>query len=421
MSPPKGEALNSDSLAGESKEGFRTSDLGKCLYPDFSSKQDLGDGGGLVSGSYVIPGLTTMGGSTTPYLIDWLTMKLPISVVTHPALFARVAAYSGHICCTDSNGEIDWQKRILDIDALRTDSPGLYWQLSGDGKSDVLIIGASPASLEHGLNLWGSADILHCADVLIAHASKALQLLLPGRDAWQVRRLDITANYALPDASTVKVALSQMLVSDGARRRAGSGKGAGDTVSWSPTSDLKKGKAYHKGPQVAHLVKKNKLGKTSFQLEPEHFQLMNQLVRLEHTLGARWFRRLEDDGRHWQDLNQDTLINLHTDFFKPLLGHGIEVKNMERTQIIAAIMTANSCTENQAKAAFTTYRNCREDGHTQTKDSMASNTFYRHQRFLRLAGISDMHLRTARLIPFPRVRFDLASAVSCWDDIRRVA
>jgi II/X family phage/plasmid replication protein len=362
-----------------------------------------------------------MGCVFSPYLIDWLTLKLPISATSHPALFARVAEYSGHVAGWDCDGEILWQKRVMDIDALRTDSPGLYWQLTGDGKSDVLVIGASPASLEHGLNLWGSCDIQHCADVLIAHASKSLQLLLPGRDSWSVRRLDITANYALPDSTSVKAALAQMLVSDGSRRRAGSGKGAGDTVSWNPSSDLKKGKAYHKGPQVLHLVKKNKLGQTAYPLQPEHFDLMHQLVRLEHTLGSRWFRRLEEGGGNWQHLTTQKLIDLHTEFFTPLLGHGIEVKHMERTQIIAAIMIANQCTENQAKAAFTTYRNCREDGFIQTQDSMVKRTFQHHQKLLRAAGISDMHLRTAKLIPFPKVRFDIARPVASWDDIRRAA
>lgn len=348
-------------------------------------------------------------------------MKLPISAKTHPALFERVAEFSGHIFATDSSGELDWQKRTLDIDALRTDSPGLFWQLSGDGKSDVLIIGASPASLEHGLNLWGSCDIRYCAHVLIRHAAKALQCFLPDLEAWQVRRVDVTANYALPDASTVKSALAQMLVSDGARRRAGSGKRAGDTVYWNPSSDLTKGKAYHKGPQVEKLVKQNKLGATAAPIEPEHFELMHQIIRLEHTRGSRWFRRLEENGKRWQDLTTQNLIDLHTEFFAPLLGHGIEVKNMEKPQIISAIMQANGCTERLAKSAFNTYRNCREDGYTQTKDSMAEPTFYKHQRLLRNAGISDSHLRTARLIPFPKVRFEIARPVRCWDDIRRAA
>lgn len=355
-------------------------------------------------------------GETSPYLIDWLTMRLPISATSHPAIFQRVAGYMGHLVNCDSTGEVTWEKKTLDIDALRSDSPGLYWQVTSDGKTDVLVIGASPASLEHGLNVWGSLDVKHCSEVLIRRASKCLQIALPGPDAWQCRRLDVTSNYALPDAASVKHALAQLLVTAGARRRPSSHNRGGDTVYWNPGSDLSKGKAYHKGPQVLHLFKKNRLEK----LPTEH-ELLNQVLRLEHTRGARWFRRLEEAGQRWQDLTQERLIELHTEFFTPLIADGIEVKNMERDHIIKAIMIANQCTENQARAAFSTYRNIRQDGYETTKDSMARATFFRHQKMLRSAGISNQHLRDAVVIPFPRVRFTLASPVSCWDDIRRAA
>lgn len=355
-------------------------------------------------------------GETSPYLIDWLTMRLPISADSHPALFARVASYSGHIVSCDAAGEIVWTKRTLDIDALRSDSPGLYWQLTGDGKSDVLVIGASPASLEHGLNVWGSLDIHHCAKVLIDHAQRCLQVVLPSFEHWQCRRIDVTANYALPDAASVKHALAQLLVTAGARRRPSSHNRGGDTVYWNPGSDLSKGKAYHKGPQVLHLWKKNKLVTL-----PENVALLDQVIRLEHTRGAKWFRRLEEKNLRWQDLTQQQLIELHTEFFTPLVGEGIEVKNMERFHIVKAIMTANQCSENQARAAFSTYRNIRQDGYEVTKDSMARATFFRHQKMLRRAGISQQHLHDAIVIPFPRVRFVLAQPVANWDDIRRAA
>lgn len=355
-----------------------------------------------------------MGGS--PYLIDWLTLRLPISAKSHPAIYDRVASYAGHLVSCDSGGEVVWTKRTLDIDALRSDAPGLYWQLTGDGTSDVLVIGASPASLEHGLNVWGSLDIRHCAKVLIDHASRCLQLLLPGLDHWQARRIDVTANYALPDAASVKHALAQLLVSAGARRRPSSHNRGGDTVYWNPSSDLSKGKAYHKGPQVAALYKRNKLDRL-----PDEVQLLDQVIRLEHTRGARWFRRLAEAGKRWQDLTEEALITLHNEFFIPLVADGIEVKNMERDHILKAIITANHCTENQARAAFGTYRNIRADGYEVTKESMSSRTFFRHQKMLRAAGISDQHLRDAIVIPFPRVRFTLANPVACWDDIRRAA
>lgn len=349
------------------------------------------------------------------HLIDWLTLRLPISPASHPAIYARLADCIGHLVCSDASGEVKWVQRTLDIEALRSDSPGLYWQIKSDGKSDLLVIAASPASLEHGLNVWGTLDIRHAAQTLIASASSCLQLLLPGVDHWQARRLDVTANYALPDAASVKHALTQLLVTAGARRRPSSKKG-GDTVYWNFSSDLSKGKAYHKGPQVLHLWKKNKV-----EVDQEQIDLLNRVIRLEHTRGARWFRRLEEAGRRWQDLTQEQLIELHTEFFQPLIGEGIEMKNMEREQIVQTIIQANDCTESQARAAFNTYKNVRQDGFEVTRQSMSKATFYRHQRLLRIAGISDQHLRDAIVVPFPRVRFVLAQPVSCWEDIRRAA
>jgi len=355
-------------------------------------------------------------GCSSPYLIDWLTMRLPISPDTHPALFARVSGYIGHLVCSNSSGEVVWTKASLDVDALRSDSPGLYWQVTGDGKDQLLVIGASPASLEHGLNVWGSLDIIHCAEVLISHASKCLQLVLPSADHWQCRRIDVTANYALPDAPSVKHALTQLLVTTGARRRPSSHPSGGDTVYWNAKSDLSKGKAYHKGPQVLSLWKKNKL-----ETLPENIELLNQVIRLEHTRGAKWFRRLAEAKKRWQDLTQDALIALHTDFFGPLVGEGIEVKQMEITHIVKAIIIANQCTEQQARRAFSTYKNIRDDGYEVTRSLMAQRTWYLHQKMLCAAGFSKQHLRDAVVIPFPRVRFVLANPVSNWDDIRRAA
>lgn len=352
---------------------------------------------------------------TFGYLIDWLTLRLPISPASHPAIYARLADCIGHLVCSDASGEVKWVQRTLDIEALRSDSPGLYWQIKSDGKTDLLVIAASPASLEHGLNVWGTLDIRHAADILIANASRCLQLLLPGLGHWQARRLDVTANYALPDAASVKHALTQLLVTTGARRRPSSKKG-GDTVYWNFSSDLSKGKAYHKGPQVLHLWKKNQV-----QVDQEQIDLLNRVIRLEHTRGARWFRRLTEAGKRWQDLEPQDLIDLHTEFFQPLIGEGIEMKNTEREQIVKTIMQANGCKEHQALAAFSTYRNIRDEGYEITRVSMSKATFYRHQRLLRIAGFSDQHLRDAIVVPFPRVRFVLAKPVSCWDDIRRAA
>lgn len=354
--------------------------------------------------------------SQKAYLIDWLTLRLPLGENLCRKLHEQLRQWLGFLSCVNAEGVEVWRKPHLDIDTLRSDAPGLFWSLQGDGERYFLTIGASPASLTHGLNVWGNLDLHHSAKTLIDTAALAIGEELPDLMHWQCRRIDVTSNYALPDAASVKVALQELMLSSGARRRPSSHRSGGDTVYWNPTSDLSKGKAYHKGPQVLALLKRGKL-----QTLPDEIDLLDRVLRLEHTRGSRWFRRLAEQGRAWQDLTPEELIQLHTEFFEPLVGQGIEVKNMERMDIVKAIVKANHCTENQALAAFNTYRSIRDSGFESIKESMARPTFYRHMKLLKIAGFTDAHLHKAHVIPFPRVRFTLANPVTCWDDIRRAA
>lgn len=352
----------------------------------------------------------------TPYLIDWLTLRLPLGENLCRKLHDQIQKWLGFLSCVNADGVEVWRKPHLDIDTLRSDAPGLYWSLQGDGQQYFLTIGASPASLTYGLNVWGDLDLHRSARILIQTAEAAIAESLPDFQQWQCRRIDVTANYALPDASSVKVALQQLLLSSGARRRPSSHRSGGDTVYWNPSSDLSKGKAYHKGPQVLALLRKGKL-----QTLPDEIELLDRVLRLEHTRGARWFRRLAEQGRAWHDLTSEELIALHTEFFKPIVASGIEVKNMERNEIVKAIVSANQCTENQALAAFNTYRSIRDTGFESIKQSMPRATFFRHMKLLRDAGFTDAHLHQAHVIPFPKIRFNLAQPVSNYDDIRKVA
>jgi II/X family phage/plasmid replication protein len=349
-------------------------------------------------------------------LIDWLTVRVPVTVDgLGSALFQRIHDARMHISCVDADGQIKWQKAGLDLDALRSDTAGLCWMMQGDGKEHFLVIGGSPASIDNGINVFGHLDIQRAAQSLIRTASKALQAVLPPIDRWQCRRIDITGNYLLPDADSVKQALRMLLNTDAARRKASSAKRGGDTVMWNPTSDLTKGKAYHKGPQLLYLSKKHSLPVTNEQLE-----LADRLLRFEHTRGSRWFRREAEEGRRWQDLTPERLGELYQDFFGRMTD-GLEVKDMDRIGLVKRIQQANDISEGRAEAAFTTYRNIRADGFEIVKGYMAARTFYLHLRHLRAVGITDADLCNGNVIPFRPVRIVLAQPVASWDDIRRAA
>lgn len=354
-------------------------------------------------------------------LIDWMTLRVPLDGALSHQVMRKVLACLGDLCCFDSDGNLKWQKKQLDIDKLRSDSTGLFWQTQGDGKQFYLVVAGSPASLENdGINVFGNLDIRRGAQVLIRSACKVLQSVLPSFEYWQCRRLDVTGNYLLPDADTVKQALSMLSISDGGRRRASSDRNGGDSVYWNPKSDLVKGKAYHKGPQMRMLLRKGKI-----RIAESDLALLDKLLRLEMTKGARWFRRLEetaaDGSALWHMLTADQLQNEYTDFFSKLIPGEAEIKDMDRERIVFELMQNNQITSGRAEAAFTTLRNIRADGFDVVSGYMARSTFYRHLKYLRSIGISDSDFRTAKVLPFAPVRIQLARPVAGWESLRRVA
>lgn len=185
-------------------------------------------------------------------LIDWLTLRIPLTPALGESLLQRIMDCVGITVNIDAYGVEKWRKHSLDIDALRSDATGLFWTITADSESTrYLSIGASPSSLENaGINVFGSIDLEHCAQVLIKHAGTALNAILPHWSKWQCRRMDITANYDMGSPAQVKQALRLLLGTDAPRRRTNSDKRGGDSVYWNPSSDLKAAKAYHKG---AHL------------------------------------------------------------------------------------------------------------------------------------------------------------------------
>jgi II/X family phage/plasmid replication protein len=348
-------------------------------------------------------------------LIDWLTLRCPLDDRIGRTVQERVLSCLGRIQCYDPDGVLSWEKNTLDVDKLRSDTVGLLWQVQSDGKQQYLVVAGSPAAILHGVNVFGSLDIRAGANALLRLACRALRAVLPPLEQWQCRRIDITGNYVLPDFETVKQALRMLMVSDGSRRRPGNQERGGDSVVWNPGSDLSKGKAYHKGPQLAFLVKKGKV-----EVSQEQLAAADRLLRLEHTKGSRWWRRFEASGRKWWQLTAWELWQEFKGFFGGLV-QGVEVNEMNRTQMVTRIMQANSISEGRAEAAFTTLRNIREDGREVVQGFMARSTYQLHLKYLRAAGITDSDMSTAKVLPFRPIRIVLAQPVGSWEDIRRAA
>lgn len=361
-------------------------------------------------------------------LIDWMTLRIQLEMLP-PALQERMYDNRDVVACFKMGAdgqptEIRWESKRLNFEELRSDSDGLYMTATYVKTQCFLYIGASPASLAHACNVFGSLDIIECAETLIGRARRSLGAFLPAPQDWELCRLDITGNYALPDAAMVKTALRSLMGTDSARRKATSGKGCGDTVLWSPSSDVQMGKAYHKGPQLRHLVKKAQIA-----LSDDLLQLADKLLRLELKLGSRFFRHMQErrtnkfHGRHWTTFQESELAGLHHDFFQPLCD-GVEVRDMGRLEIIERIATCNDITPGRARAAYHTLSEIRENGLDEVKASMPERTYYLHRKYLKGAGFTDADLSKflpGNVVQFRPVRIVVASPVASWEELRRAA
>lgn len=341
-------------------------------------------------------------------LIDWLTLRLPLDALPSAPL-ARLDSCLSHLTLTDSDGVLIWKQAKLDIDKLRSDSDGLFWQIQGDDKGRRwLAVGGSPASVAGGgLNVFGTPDIQEAASLLLSVAARVLGPGLPPLRAWQCRRIDVTENYALPDEAAVDVALSQLMVSDTARRKASTR--TGNTVYWSASSDRRRAKAYGKGRHLRYLARRRGL-----VVSDEQLQDAARLLRLELSLCGRWCRELSVN---WWDLSEADLTAEHRAFFEAL-NLGCEVAKMGTSDAVAEIIAANGITEGRARAAFMTYCAIRQNGFESVREASSRATFFRHLKYLRAAGYTDSHLRMVNVVPFPRVRLVLASPVCSWAELR---
>lgn len=363
-----------------------------------------------LSGSYVIPGQSPIGGNL---MIDWMTLRIPIDRLGS-SIHSRLQSATGRMVCIRADGTKAWVKAYLDIDQIRSDMPGLYWTIQGDAHGATLLtIGGSPASIEHGINVFGSDDIRHCANILVRFASCSFDAILPPIDLWQCRRLDITENYDMGSPEAVKQALRILLSTDSTRRRATSDRNGGDSVYWSPKSDLISGKAYHKGPQIRYLHRKNKLPFDDETVE-KYARLADQLLRLELKLGSRWFRRTQ---QHWLYLEPNTLRQIHIDFFSRFIGK-IEVTEMSN---LRELCEQCAPTIGQGRAAYCTWLNIRAIGYDQAKASTPRSTWYRSLKVLRAAGLSDSDLCSSNVVPLRRKHLVLTEPVLSWDELRKAS
>ena len=346
-------------------------------------------------------------------MIDWLTLRTPINHFMECHLAEQFASHIGETKTFDAQGNLLSTKLNFDLDTLRSDAKGIFWQIKNDGKNICLVIGASPASLEFNNNVFGSDDIRHCATVLIRTAEKHLAMLMPPLTAWQCRRIDITENYLLDDNKQVKQALRELRNGDGSRQKASTSK-TGDSVYWGQGSDYIMGKAYDKGTQSEFLDNQNERRQKSRVFASHTIDLLKRILRLELSLKRLWFEKNKQD---YLTITPYQLRQLHINYFSQFIGT-LEVTDM--TNLLENLYQV-APTHGQALAAHKTWALIKSIGYEQTKLGTPKPTFCRHIRILKLAGLSMADLQSATILNFRKQAIVIANPIRTWDELLSAA
>lgn len=376
-------------------------------------------------------------------MIDWMTLRIPLSsFIQGSDLQEKFSQYLGAQVTYNANGDVVREKAVFDIDKLRSDEIGLFWQVQHNGKQYYLLIAGSPASVEFGNNIFGSNDVMHCAHVMHKQAQIGLQMILPPIQTWECMRLDFNFNYLLDSNSQVKQALRELKNGHGSRQKASNGHG--DTVEIGAKSKMITGVIYDKGTQVKNLVKKLFKDGKPIPYETWEIDIISRLLRFELRLKRQWFEKLThkktyehflhndlnvkqalknyrnyyENTQPWTEITAEDLIEKHYSYFKPFTG-SIGVTDMTN---LLKNLTDLGLSEGRARSAYQTWALIKTMGYEQAKASLNKNTFEKHRSQLIRAGLTHTDLQNSEnnVLVFKRKSIELTTPVTSWSEVLRL-
>ena len=205
-------------------------------------------------------------------------------------------------------GVVEWSQVCRD--SVRSDSHQVVIYVGGDR---VQISGSPARSMGYADNVFGSMDIVECAEAHLAVARQYLPFELPALCHWFPSRIDITENYDLGSHGAVMQALGYLRQIDGGRLKVNS-KYA-ETVYWNEGSALNSNKAYSKGSHLLY-----QLAKGQVDIDQDKLDFAMRLLRLENKRGNEWWRRFRESGLNWMDITIMELSQLHFSTFNSIIG-----------------------------------------------------------------------------------------------------
>jgi II/X family phage/plasmid replication protein len=345
-------------------------------------------------------------------VIDWLTLILDVPEHLQERC-SRHAAQSWQICkVCPATGEVEWTTACHE--SVRSDTHQVQIQVTS---ARIKISGSPARSMGLENNVFGSDNLRQCARAHVRAAQIQLpDIPLPKPNAWKITRCDVTRNYDFGSAAEVRQALGYLRQFDGGRYKVNTKRG--ETVYWSPGSNLRSAKAYHKGPHLEMQVKKGQASATDRQID-----WAQRLLRLEEQLSSQWWRRRRALGENQWSVD---VFEEFENYFGGLIGK-VEVVEMGELEAIRKVERKNKdgemalITENQALAAYRTWQVIRMVGHREAEASMPKSTWYRHKSILNDSGLQWGDFAVGQVVPFRRRCLVLDEPVTSWEELARVA
>jgi len=406
-------------------------------------------------------------------LIDWLTLKICSSRIK-PDVLALLRGDANTILCVSPDGEYLWDQysRVN----IKSDTHQLNIAVGGH-----LVISGSPArfmpdELNLNDNVFGSLDIVYCANLMLNHISKVLNVELPSYKKFTLTRCDITQNYYFKNgAFDINRILSHWKSSDLGKYATST---HGTSIYWQKGNRINSAKAYYKGEQIIkdfrkrfpdqmkdikedfcfdyvalqlgldaicedeslndfEILEKTKLIHTNWAKKSElskRIRLSQHLLRLEAVFGSRyWTEKNKKTGlylyklKSWYNYTADDLMKMHFDYFETRLGKGVDVKNIDCLQdefISSAVSLGYPVST--GKNAYKTFTLVKQLGKFQVysknnpNNLIAQSTFYKHRKIALNAGLTFADFESGTIVPFKIERLDFIE-VNSWEDIEALA
>ena len=338
-------------------------------------------------------------------LIDWVTVRVPVILLDDQSREKALSMGDRIQRYCPASGEIRYES--IAWDSIASDSHQINIRASG---TDFWIMGSPARIMGDGCTVFGSAaaarlDLAGCVDAMRLFVMHQCGLRLPADlSLWTISRVDVTENLLLGSLTEVRDSLRILRDCEGGRYRVS--QQAGDTVYWSQKSKLRKGKAYAKGPHLAHLMSRKTY--TGRPYSKNDIEIASRLLRLELTLGREFWNRHD-----WKATTAEQLNEQWHDYFDRMIGSA-EMKNDAdlKTRVMASAPT-----EGKGKAAYGCWLLIQSEGWERARESFPKPTWYRHIKILRAAGLGDADISAGNVVPFRRKVLE-AQAVTSWHQLK---